>query len=422
MPPPNDRRRFIKTVGAAAMAGWALPASGAAAHVASRPKVLRLQPRRIDSALDQMVAAGRVAGASALIWQGGRERYFHATGFADREARRPLDRRTLFQIYSMTKPVTGVALMQLWEQGRFHLDDPIARYLPQFAQMQVDRGAGGLSPASRPVLIRDLLRHTAGLSYGSGETAADLAYKRADPLNPANDLAEAGRRLASLPLLADPGEIWSYSAAVDVQALLVETLAGEPFEAHVRRRVLEPLKMADTGWTQPAAKLDRLATVYVGGQQGGLVRQSDEQTRANNFAPSRRLTMGGAGLVSSIDDYMRFCRMLLAGGTLDGAKILKPSTIRLMASDQLDPAITSRHFLPSKGSVGFGFDFAVRTAPPADPAENRGEVGEFFWDGYASTLFWIDPANDLAAVFLVQRIPFDGTLHHDFRNAVYGEA
>ncbi|WP_369059000.1 serine hydrolase domain-containing protein [Caulobacter sp. 73W] len=363
---------------------------------------------------------GRAAGVSALIWQHGRERYFHAAGFADREARRPMDRRTLFQIYSMTKPVTGVALMQLWEQGRFRLDDPLSRHLRRFARMQVDRGAGALSAAARPILVRDLLRHTAGLSYGTGETAADHAYRRADPLNPANDLAEAGRRLAEIPLIAEPGAIWSYSAAVDVQALLVETLAGAPFELHVRRNVLEPLKMVETGWTQPASHLDRLAAVYAGGQAGDLVRQPDAQTRANNFSPSRRLTMGGAGLVSSIDDYMRFCRMLLAGGQLDGARVLKASTIRLMASDQLDPAIAWRHFLPSKGSVGFGFDFAVRTAPPATEEENRGEVGEFFWDGYASTLFWVDPVNDLAAVFMVQRIPFDGALHHDFRQAVYG--
>ncbi len=399
-------------------------AAGAAAHPLRRSPGFKLDPGRIDAALQQMVTSGRAAGVSALIWRQGQERYYHAAGFADREARRAMDRRTLFQIYSMTKPVTGVALMQLWEQGRFRLDDPVWRYLPHFSQMQVDRGGGALSAAARPILVRDLLRHTAGLSYGTGGTAADLAYKRADPLNLANDLAEAGRRLATVPLLADPGEIWSYSAAVDVQALLVETLSGMPFELYVRRHVLEPLGMVNTGWTLSAADLDHLAAVYVGGQTGdragGLVRQSDEQTRANNASPARRLTMGGAGLVSSIDDYMRFCRMLLAGGQLDGARILRSSTIRLMTSDQLDPAIVSRHFLPSKGSVGFGFDFAVRTAPPATPEENRGEVGEFFWDGYASTLFWVDPANDLAAVFLVQRIPFDGALHHDFRKAVYG--
>lgn len=418
--PDPERRDLLRAATALWLTAPMLAGTKAAARQPGPAPVLKLDPARIDAALQQMVTSGRAAGVSALIWRQGQERYYHAAGYADREARRPVDRRTLFQIYSMTKPVTGVALMQLWEQGRFRLDDPVSDYLPDFARMQVDRGAGTLTPAARPILVRDLLRHTAGLSYGTGETAADLAYRRADPLNLANDLAEAGRRLATVPLLADPGAIWSYSAAVDVQALLVETLGGMPFELYVRRHVLEPLKMVNTGWTLPATDVDRLAAVYVADQTGALVRQSDRQTRANNADPSRRLTMGGAGLVSSIDDYMRFCRMLLAGGQLDGARILKSSTIRLMTSDHLDPAIVSRHFLPGKGSVGFGFDFAVRTAPPATPKENRGEVGEFFWDGYASTLFWVDPANDLAAVFLVQRIPFDGALHHDFRQAVYG--
>jgi CubicO group peptidase (beta-lactamase class C family) len=248
----------------------------------------------------------------------------------------------------------------------------------------------------------------------------DEAYKRIDPLNMQNDLAEANQRLASLPLLFDPGAEWSYSASVDVQARLVEKLSGQNFESYVSERILKPLGMRDTGWTQPAINLSRLAVTYQDNGGGALARQSDEQMHARNFAP-RRLTMGGAGLVSSIDDYMRFARMLLNGGELDGVRILKPSTVRLMATDHLDPAITERFFLPTKGSVGFGFNFAVRTAQPRNAAENRGAVGEFFWDGAASTLFWVDPANHLAAVFFVQKMPFDGMLHSDIRKAVYGE-
>ena len=403
------------------------PLSATAAIAAPAQESLaavRLDTARIDRALADMVASGRAAGASVLVWQDGRERHFAATGFADREVRRPMTRDTLVQIWSMTKPVTGVALMQLWEAGRFRLDDPVSRYLPEFGAVRVTDGTGAdgrprLRAPARPITIRDLLRHTAGLAYGMRGTPADAQYARLDPLNLQNDLAEAGRRLARVPLLSDPGAEWSYSAAVDVQALLVEKLSGRPFEQYVRARILQPLRMRETGWTQPAANLQRLAATYERAGGGPLQRQPDEKIRAMNFAP-RRLTMGGAGLVSSIDDYMRFARMLLNGGELDGQRLLKPSTVRLMATDQLDPSMTERFFLPSKGQVGFGFNLAVRTARARDAQENRGAVGEFFWDGAASTLFWVDPVNRLAVVFFVQRMPFDGTLHRDIRAAVYG--
>lgn len=411
-------------VAALAMSAPAL----AATKPAPKPAVtatFQVDKARLDAALADMVASGRVAGAMAVVWKDGAERYFGTSGFADREAARPMTRDTLVQIWSMTKPVTGVALMQLWEQGKFQLDDPVAKYLPEFASMQVYAGkdASGAPiwrPASRPILIRDLMRHTAGLSYGPGGPV-DAEWKRADPLNIQNDLPEMGRRLATVPLLFEPGKQWSYSAAVDVQALLVQTISGQPFEAYVREHILTPLRMKDTGWTQPPENLPRLAATYVRGSDGKIARQPDAQTRAMNFGP-RKLTMGGAGLVASIDDYLRFARMLLNGGELDGVRLLKPSTIRLMATDQLDPSVTERIWLPSKGSVGFGMDFAVRKSQPQTPEENRGAVGEFFWDGAASTLFWVDPANKLTAVLFVQRTPFDASLHHDFRQAVYGPA
>jgi CubicO group peptidase (beta-lactamase class C family) len=263
------------------------------------------------------------------------------------------------------------------------------------------------------------MRHTAGFSYGSRDTAADVIFHQIDPLALTNSLPEMGDKLARVPLLFDPGAEWSYSTGVDVQALLVEHLTGEPFEQHVRRAILDPLGMRDTGWTQPQDRLPRFAATYVKGADGKLARQPDAEAQKLNFGP-RRLTMGGAGLASTLDDYMRFARMLLGRGTLDGVRILAPSTVRLMSTDQLDPRITRRFFLPGKGSVGFGLDFAVRTAQPKTPAENRGSVGEFFWDGAQTTLFWVDPVNDMAVVFFVQVRPFDGTLHHDIRAAVYG--
>jgi CubicO group peptidase (beta-lactamase class C family) len=380
----------------------------------------RIDKARIDRALADMVASGRATGVEALVWKDGREIYFGATGLADREANRPFRRDTLVQIYSMTKPVTGTALMQLWEQGKFGLDDPLSRYLPQFATMLVQDGSEW-RPARRPVTIRDVLRHTAGFAYGDGPSAAEKAFAAADPLGLDHDLAEFGRRLAHLPLIFDPGTQWRYSSAVDVQALLVETLSGEKFEDYARKHVLAPLGIKEAAWTQPMDRLDRFAATYILGADGKLVREPDAITRARNF-PKPAMTMGGAGIVAPIDDYMRFARMLLGQGSLDDVRILKPSTVRLMATNQLDPRVTERSWLPGKGNVGFGMDFAVRIGQPLTPEENRGAVGEFFWDGAASTLFWVDPANRLAAVFFVQTKPFQASLHRDFRRAVYGDA
>lgn len=384
---------------------------------------LKLDKKRIDAALGAMIADGRAAGVSALIWQDGREVYFGTAGMADREAKRPMRRNTIAQIYSMTKPVTGVALMQLWEAGKFRLDDPLARYLPEYADMRVYAGKDAAGqprtvPAERPITVRDIMRHTAGFAYGAGPTPAHDAYVAAEPLSLTIPLAEASKRLARVPLLYQPGTQWEYSIAVDVQAALVEKLSGQRFADYVRAHIFEPLKMSDTAWRQPDARLPRFAAMNAK-VDGKLTQQDAATARKLNFE-DHALTPGGFGLASTLDDYQRFARMLLNKGELDGARILKPSTVKLMATDQLDPAIKERAWLPGKGAVGFGFDFAVRKAPPQTPQENRGAVGEFFWDGMASTLFWVDPANRLTAVFFVQTIPYDGTLHRDFRGAVYG--
>jgi len=315
--------------------------------------------------------------------------------------------------------------MQLWEQGKFGLDDPLFRYLPEFESIRVYTGTDATgSPAyrapARPISIRDVMRHTAGFAYGAGSTPAHDAYVKADPLALNIDLTEMGNRLARAPLLFDPGTRWSYSIAVDVQALLVQALSGQKFADYVRQHVFEPLGMRETAWRQPDDRLPRFAALYRR-SEGKLVRESDTVARRLNFQDNQ-LTPGGFGLASTVDDYMRFARMLLNSGALDGARILKASTVRLMAMDQLDARITERDFLPGKGAVGFGLDFAVRLSQPQKPEENRGAVGEFFWDGAASTLFWVDPANQLAAVFFTQKMPFDGTLHRDIRAAIYGSA
>ncbi len=383
-----------------------------------------LNRSRLDHTLSAMVANGRLAGASLLIWRNGREAYFGSAGFADREARRPIARDTLFQIFSMTKPVTGVGLMRLWEQGRFGLDEPLAKYLPEYAGVKVFKGmdAAGhpiLQSPDRPILIRDLLRHTAGFAYWAGPAYSEQFLAKVDPLNVGNTLAEFSQKMATIPLMFDPGTQWRYSAAVDVQARLIEVLSGQKFETYMREQVLDPLRMNDSAWTQPEGRFSRLATPYEVGPDTKLRPKTLEQKRQLNFS-DRKLTMGGAGLASTAGDYMRFARMLLGKGSLDGVRILKPSTVRLMTTDQLDPKMTERLWLPTKGNGGFGFDLFVRSGQPRSKEENRGSSGEFFWDGAWSTLFWVDPANDMAVVFMVQKDPYDFSLHHDIREAVYG--
>lgn len=389
----------------------------------NRAQALRLDNRRIERTVKDFVADGRTVGASVLVWQGGRERLFMAAGMADREAGKPFRRDTLVQIFSMTKPVTGVALMQLWEQGRFRLDDPLAKYLPDFAGVQVYAGedAAGhpiLRPPARPILIRDVLRHTAGFIYRDAVGGLGRIAAREDPLSLDHTLAQFGQHLARVPLLDDPGARWSYSAAVDVQALLVETLSGQPYAEYVRQHIFAPLGMKDSAWAPLPAAKTRLARIYEQ-KDKALTPLGDAAWLAQNFA-GKPLTMGGSGLVSTVDDYLRFARMLLGQGSLDGVRIIKPQTLAVMTSDMLDPAIVQREWLPGKGALGFGVDFAVRKLPPQTPEENRGAVGEFFWDGLPSMLFWVDPANDMVVIFATQKVPFDGTLHHDIRAAVYG--
>ncbi|WP_114521494.1 serine hydrolase domain-containing protein [Altererythrobacter sp. ZODW24] len=384
-----------------------------------------LDAARIDAALAGMVADGRTVGASALVWKDGREVHFGAAGQADREAARPFARDTLVQIFSMTKPVTGVALMTLWEDGKFGLDDPLADHLPEYTALQVYEGKdangnGLLRAPGRPVTVRDIMRHTAGFTYGGGGRYPDQVWAELEPLSVDNTLAQFSEKMAQVPLVRDPGTAWEYSAAVDVQARLVEVLSGQPFADYVAAEIFAPLGMADTGWKRDAADLPRLAQIYVLAADGSLAPMERKEWLESNFA-GKPMTMGGSGIVTTVDDYMLFARMLLGEGALDGKRILKPETIRIMATDQLDPRMTERAWLPGKGQMGFGLNFAVRVAPPASPDEMRGTVGEFFWDGYPSMLFWVDPANDMAVVFAAQKIPFDATLHKEIRAAVYGK-
>ncbi|HEX8059766.1 MAG TPA: serine hydrolase domain-containing protein [Cyclobacteriaceae bacterium] len=377
---------------------------------------------RIDSTLKAMVDAGKIAGVSALIVEKDKEVYFNAFGQADREASKAFDRNTVVRIYSMTKPVTGVALMKLYEEGKFQLDDPLARYLPEFRDVKVYEGANPkgkliLVDPDRPITVRDITRHTAGFASGGDTTKLGEIMRKADVLNRNITLGEFTKRLAKVPLAFHPGAQWSYGVCVDVQARLVEVLSGKTFDVYVNQNILNPLKMTNTGYVPK--DMSKLAALYRA-QDGALNRVPDSLILANVNQQVWPLKPGGFGLTSTVDDYQRFARMLVNEGTFDGATILKPETVKLMATNQLADSVTKRMWLPSKGQVGFGIDFAVRMRPPADETEKNGVVGEFFWDGAASTLFWIDPVNDLTAVMFVQIFPFSNELHKVFRDAVYG--
>ncbi len=385
-----------------------------------------VDPARIDEVLNGYVERGELVGVSALVYEEGREAYFGAFGQADREAGRPMRRDTLVQIFSMTKPITGVTLMSLYEEGLFDLDDPLAKYLPEFKDVQVYDGGEGddvrLRAPARPPTIRDILRHTAG--FGSDDSSrytgwAAERFRAMDPGNRENTLEALTKKLASVPLFYDPGTHWIYGISVDVQARLVEVLTGKPFETVMAERVLEPLGMTETQYVLRPDQRERLSALYTRNPDGSFTRQPDDEAFSFNFN-DWPLKPGSWGLTSTLDDYMRFARMLVNGGELDGVRILKPETIRLMATDAMPATVVDRSWLPNKGQVGFGIDFAVRIAPPANRAEASGAIGEFFWDGAANTLFWVDPKNDLTAVLFLFYRPFGKIeIQKDFRDAIY---
>lgn len=386
-----------------------------------------VQPAKIDAALDGLVQSGQLIGASALVFEKGREAYFGAFGLADRENNKPMQRDTIVRIYSMTKPVTGAALMVLFDEGKFQLDDPIEKHAPEFANLRVYAGtdANGkpkLEALQRPVTIRDLMRHTAGLTSGNPDTDSSpigALYRAADPTRLDNTLGQMAKEIAQVPLLYQPGTRWLYSPAVDMQAFLVERLSGQRYDEFLRARILDPLKMANTRYTLRTEDRARLALIYTRADDGTFsVLADDNAVRINE--KDWPMKPGGYGLVTTLDDFMRFARMLLNEGELDGVRVLSAKAVELIRTNAMPPEVTDTSWLPSKGRVGFGIDVAVRIAPPANSAEASGAVGEYFWDGFGNTLFWVDPKNELAAVLFTQYVPFGRVpLHKNFRDAIY---
>ena len=415
--------KIIATLLLVTAIGAGLTGAGAERSHAA-PSHVRIEPSKIDAALNGFIQSKALVGVSALVYENDREVYFGAFGSADRESGKPMARDTLAQIFSMTKPITGVAFMMLYEEGKFQLDDPLEKYAPEFANLRVYAGIDPhgeviYEPVRRPVTLRDITRHTAGFYNGTDHTPLAEIVRAADPGSKTNTLAEEARKLGSLPLLFQPGTRWLYGPSVDVQALLVERLSGIPFDQFLEQKIFKPLRMIHTGYILHPEDRGRMAALYDWHDDGSLSREPDETALEFN---SRDWPMkpGSYGLMSTLDDYMRFARMLQNGGELDGKRILKAETVNLMATDAMPPEVTDVSWLPTKGSVGFGIDFAVRIRPPADAREASGAVGEFFWDGAADTLFWVDPKNKITAVLFTQYKPFGKVpLHKAFRDAVY---
>ncbi len=370
---------------------------------------------RIDKHFARYVDDGRLAGWQIAVTRRGETVHASTYGLRDREAGLPVEPDTLWRIYSMTKPLTSVAVMQLWEQGRFELTDEISRYLPAFADVRVyDKGSAQKPwtvPAVEPVRIWHLLTHTAGLTYGFMHTAVPDAIYRARGYEwgvpPGTDLATACDAWAAMPLLFQPGSRWGYSVATDVLGRLVEVVSGQRLDAYLAEHVTGPLGMVDTTfWVEPE-RAERLATLYTPNPADGRAVRLDSFGAAALQEPT--FLSGGGGLVSTAADYGRFTAALLADGELDGHRLLGTRTLAWMARNHLPGgrdlgALSVGGFAETTfDGIGFGLGFATVENPL--PAKTLMSRGEFFWGGAASTAFWVDPAEEITALLMTQLLP-----------------
>lgn len=398
-----------------------------------RPESVGLSTHRMQH-LDRFIRqryldTGRLPCATILIERRGEIAHTSVQGFMDVERGRAVTEDTIFRIYSMTKPITSVALMMLVEEGAIALDDPVHRYIPQWRNLGVYEagfiGTFRTRPTSAPMRVIDLLRHTSGLTYGLQQrTNVDAAYRKFGFGDPASGstLESMIEGLAKIPLEASPGDVWNYSVSTDVVGYLVGKVSGVPFEEFLRQRIFAPLGMVDTGFHVPPDKASRLAACYVATPDGRMQLQDDPQTSKYLRAPT--FISGGGGLVSTTADYLRFCRMLLNGGILDDTRLLSPKTVELMTANHLPggkelPEMSVSLFSETGYSgVGFGLGFAVTTNPARTLVP--GSAGDFSWGGMASTCFWIDPREQLIVIFMTQLMPSTlYNLRRELRTLVY---
>ncbi len=380
------------------------------------PEMVGLSSQRLERIghwLRAYVDDGRLPGALVAVARRGRLAYVETAGLADTAAAKPLREDTVFRIYSMTKPIVAVCLMSLYEEGRFQLDDQIAKFIPALGEMMVHVGGEAaleLVPAAREITIRDLLTHTSGLTYGHAAPppvqaryeALGIDFSRSDG---AIALEEMVDRLGNVPLVAQPGAEWNYSVAIDVLGRLIEVLAGASLDAVLRARVFEPLAMAETGFSLIEGTEDRFAACYAPAPAGGT--ELYDGAEGSRFAKPAVLQSGGGGLVSTLADYDRFCQMLANKGELAGRRILGRKTVEFMTRNNLpgDLAQMGQPVFSETSYEGIGFGLAVAVVIDPIRAQVPTSAGEYHWGGLASTAFWIDPVEELQVIFLTQLVP-----------------
>jgi CubicO group peptidase (beta-lactamase class C family) len=362
---------------------------------------------KLDAGMQSLVDNKKLAGLVTVLARHGKIVEEKSYGFADVASRKPMEKDTIVRIYSMTKPITGIAMMMLYEEGKWKPSDPISRYIPEFRDLKV---YSGLDKDGKPTLEKpshaptmgELMSHSAGFTYGFfGSTPVDKLYQEAQLLN-APTLQEFIERVAKLPLLYQPGEGWVYSVSVDIQGYLVEKLSGKPFADFLRDRIFTPLGMKDTGFYVTVEKLTRVASVY----QSDLTPDAAAMPKDPGISQPPGMPSGGGGLYSTASDYLRFTQMVLNGGELNGVRLVAPSTVALMRTNHLsDDVKNAKKFgiglYQIQPGLGFGYDFAV-LEEPLKLGSTAGK-GTFLWDGLAGTWFWIDPTNDLLFIGMVQR-------------------
>ena len=375
---------------------------------------------RISAAAQQLINEEQLAGAVTIIARRGKVAHFEAHGMMDIEANKPMQKDTIFRIYSMTKPIAAVAVMTLFEEGRLELDAPVSVYLPELGGLKValdpDADTLTLVAADRDMTVRDLMRHTSGLPgaarYMAGQTAIDKRYREEGlHLLHACNLQEMVAQLGKIPLLYQPGTKWHYSIAADVLGRLLEVASGQPFDVFLSERIFQPLGMVDTEFYVPPEKIDRLAEMYGPKPEGGLQtidapEGGTGKVSETSFKKKPKFLSAGGGLVSTAADFARFCLMLSGKGTLAGKRVMTTESVELMTRNHLPQHLIPLDKKPEKRYAGLGFGLGVSVRVQKTDWVPASEVGEYGWIGGASTEFWISPRDELVAIVLAQYLPF----------------
>jgi len=383
---------------------------------------------RLHTLMQETVDQKQLSGVVTILARHGKIIDYRAYGKQDVAAGTPMTRDTIFRAFSMTKPVTAVAMMLLYEQGKWLPTDPIAKYIPEFAQLKVlksvdSSGQMVLEDSAHAPTMQQLMSHTAGFTYGFfGDTPVDKAYQAAGVMQ-SDSLQGMIDKLAKLPLLYQPGTRWVYSLSMDVQGYIIEKMSGQPLPEFMERNIFTPLGMKDSGFFVPADKRSRFATMYRGDEQGQMVTDPPGRGFGGEYDKQPTMPSGGGGLVTTALDYYRFAQMLGNNGQLNGVRVLSPASVRLMSANHLPPQLLSGEFgigrQVMRPGFGYGYNCAVVYDPPL--ANLPDGKGTFFWDGAAGTWFWVDPANDLVFVGMIQRLagPDLPNVQYQSRAAVY---